>query len=155
MRTSPLRPYVIQLMNDYQLHTFQDILDSANSYFSETPYTEKQLHYLVRNLKRSGIIMGDKKKGYRKIAIQQTVSPSNATPFPDESEDIAMSSYIANMKKCCLSLKRSFDAPMLFTRLEEQSIDPDWALKVYKTNEQILALLENLESPDNSKNNIL
>lgn len=41
MRTSPLRPYVIQLMNDYQLHTFQDILDSANSYFSETPYTEK------------------------------------------------------------------------------------------------------------------
>lgn len=66
-----------------------------------------------------------------------------------------MSSYIANMKKCCLSLKRSFDAPMLFTRLEEQSIDPDWALKVYKTNEQILVLLEKLESPDDSKNNIL
>ncbi len=76
MRTSPLRPYVIQLMNDYQLHTFQDILDSANSYFFRDSLYGKTVPLSCQEPKKIRDHHGRQKKG-----LQENSNTTNRFPF--------------------------------------------------------------------------
>lgn len=141
MKPSKLRIYVLQLLDDYQPHSFQNILDNVNSYFSDTTYTQKQVQDLMYNLARASKVNRGKKGYYTKAVVSNS---SNST-LSNDNEVISMNNYIESMKKECISLKKYFDDPDLLPRLKQQSIDVTRALELYNANEQILSILCSLE----------